>query len=602
MKATTNYKRTILPLAVIAFLALVLSILSYQYAQSSVAAAGEIASEDIKNNAEIQARDLAIMLGTRLEAVDSNLQLLSTAPSIRSSDDARELIAVAQSSTDYLTKFYMLLDSDGSVLEASGRSENEHIYYLGMGDRDYFTIPQQTLAPYVSDIVRVPESSFGSPIVYISYPVIDARQIDPTTGRSPFLGVAAAAIDTDISRQLTERTTTATSTNYVNLVDRDGTILYSNTESLVGINIMQEGETLWPVPDFEKASLANMVTTASSGKSVVGEFTVDGTRSTIFSEPVISGSRHLWTVYVTAPHNLSNDIIDLFNQQSFFSALSLMIITSVTVGIGIVIISWNKQLARVVDDRTAELRSTNSSLTEANALLSSFNEQLSANEKLQKEFINVASHEIKTPAQAILFHSELLKHSPQNPESLQAVVRNAERLQRLTNNILDVTRIESQTLRLSKEQFNLADVVLEVVKEYDDIIRNNVHASVPETRLECESDDVIVNADKARITQVLTNLLANAVAFAKGGKVTVSCSRTENDALVQVKDDGIGIDPEIIPRLFTKFATKSDKGTGLGLFVSKSIIDAHGGRIWAANNEVERGATFAFTIPAAQVD
>jgi signal transduction histidine kinase len=387
----------------------------------------------------------------------------------------------------------------------------------------------------------------------------------------------------------------------VEILDNDGTILYSKTESLVGRNILTDG---FPrhVADAERASLEDFVATAVQGNSLSREFVIDGKVTTIVSEPVIVNGHHLWTMYVMAPHTLSSDISNLFQEQSFFSSLSLAVIASVTVGIGLVIVSWNKRLTRTVDERTAELRKANESLAESNRQLTTLNEQLASNEKLQQEFINIASHEMKTPAQAILFHSGLLKRQPDdNIESVNAILRNAERLQRLTNNILDVTRIESQNLKLNMELLNLKDIVTEIAKEYEDLLRSRNGSSAGKVRIICTADDVIVNVDGSRITQVLSNLLANAVEFTKEGEIYVSCEWKDGQAHVRVKDSGSGIDPGIAPRLFTKFATKSDKGTGLGLFVSKNIIEAHGGRIWAENNK-DKGATFAFILPVPAVD
>jgi signal transduction histidine kinase len=185
-------------------------------------------------------------------------------------------------------------------------------------------------------------------------------------------------------------------------------------------------------------------------------------------------------------------------------------------------------------------------------------------------------------------------------ESVNAILRNAERLQRLTNNILDVTRIESQNLKLNMELLNLKDIVTEIVKEYGDLLRNR-NGGAGKVRITCMADDVIVNVDGSRITQVLSNLLANAIEFTKEGEIYVSCEWKDGQAYVMVRDSGSGIDPGIAPRLFTKFATKSDKGTGLGLFVSKNIVEAHGGKIWAENNK-DSGATFAFMLPVPAID
>lgn len=600
MKAfQADYKRTIVPLAVIGLLALVLSVASYQYSKASVATVSEIASEDIRNNAEIQAKDFAIMFRTRLEAVDSNLQILSTSPAIRNQEEPKILLDVAQTSTEYLTRFYVLLDQDGSVVSTSGDATN-YFYYLDASNGDYFTIPQQTQAPYVSRLINVQDSPASGAVMYISYPIIDPRPAETIEGRSSFKGVVAAAVGLDISGLILERSVPHTRINSVEILDNDGTVLYSKTESFVGKNILSD-ELPLQVAEAERPSLREFISAAVQGIPLTVDITADGKLITMVAEPVIVNGHHLWTVYVTAPHTLSSDISDLFNEQSFFSSLSFGVIASVTVGIGLVIVSWNKRLAKTVDERTTELRKANESLAESNSQLMALNEKLATNDKLQQEFINIASHEMKTPTQAILFHSVLLKNDPHdNAESVNAILRNAERLQRLTNNILDVTRIESQNLKLNIEQLNLKDIVMEIVKEYEDLLRNR-DGDGRKVRISCKADDAIVKADRGRITQVLSNLLANAVEFTKEGEINVTCEWKEGQAMVRVRDSGPGIDPEIMPRLFQKFATKSDKGTGLGLFVSKNIIEAHGGTIWAEDNR-DVGATFAFTLPTVIID
>jgi len=234
-------------------------------------------------------------------------------------------------------------------------------------------------------------------------------------------------------------------------------------------------------------------------------------------------------------------------------------------------------------------------------------EQLKNHDKMQKEFINIASHEIKTSTQAILGYSDLLQRHPEKKEQMiQAISRNAIRLQRLTSDILDVTRIEGNTLNLNKEQFNLNDLITSIVEDYrSQIEKENGNAKLLYSKAK-ENDFLIVEADRGRITQAISNLLSNAIKFtlSEDGIVSVIAKEEKNNnntnqkVVVSVKDNGEGIHPEIFPRLFMKFATKSSKGTGLGLFITKSIIEAHGGTIWAENIlDGERGATFTFSLP-----
>ncbi len=202
---------------------------------------------------------------------------------------------------------------------------------------------------------------------------------------------------------------------------------------------------------------------------------------------------------------------------------------------------------------------------------------------------------------------------------LQTILRNANRLHQLTEDILDVTRIESNTLTLRKERFNLNDVILNVVEDY----RKQIANSKVKVIHELANSTIIVEASRRRLTQVISNLLDNAIKFTKEGIVTITTTKRrkkdvdrdcaaaaeeeEEEVVIAVKDTGTGIDSELMPRLFTKFATKSYQGTGLGLFISKSIVEAHGGKMWAENNSnseygsdfsrQHRGATFYFTLP-----
>ena len=224
-------------------------------------------------------------------------------------------------------------------------------------------------------------------------------------------------------------------------------------------------------------------------------------------------------------------------------------------------------------------------------------DRLKEHDKLQREFINIASHEMKTPTQAILGFSELLELYPEkNPEIIASLKRNAIRLQRLTNDILEVSRIESQTLKLHTEKVNLNEKIQDVIVD----LRSQIHNPAKLKIVFAETNPPIyVEADKTRLYQVIANLLSNAIKFTEEGTISVMAKVKGNndEVIINIKDNGTGIHPEILPRLFTKFSSKSDIGTGLGLYISKNIVDAHGGRMWAENNPDGRGAMFTFTLP-----
>ena len=202
-------------------------------------------------------------------------------------------------------------------------------------------------------------------------------------------------------------------------------------------------------------------------------------------------------------------------------------------------------------------------------------EEVRISEKIQKDFINIAPHELRTPIQPILGLSEILSNmikDPQQLELLQVVNRNAKRLQRLTEDILDVTRIESQSLIIKKERFNIIEVIQNAVADST----KAVGSRKLKVKLLGSEDAIFVEADKGRITQVIANILNNAIRFTqdKGGEIRVNTEKKEDisEVLVEVKDTGEGIDSEVLPRLFSKFATKSIGGSGLGLYIPKVLL------------------------------
>ena len=230
-------------------------------------------------------------------------------------------------------------------------------------------------------------------------------------------------------------------------------------------------------------------------------------------------------------------------------------------------------------------------------------EELKSNEKMQKEFINTAAHELRTPVQPILGMAELIELSFEggkvkteiSKDDIEIILRNAKRLERLSSDVLETARIESQSLRLNKERFSLKEVISGLVMDAENqVVDRDITIRYNPKK------DIMVYADKGRISEVISNILDNAIKFTHEGNITTSAEVNNNEVIVMIRDEGTGIDDEISSRLFTKFATKSEKGTGLGLYISKSIVEAHGGKIWAKNNEGDKGATFGFSLPLNQ--
>jgi signal transduction histidine kinase len=249
-------------------------------------------------------------------------------------------------------------------------------------------------------------------------------------------------------------------------------------------------------------------------------------------------------------------------------------------------------------------------------------EHLKVHDKMQKEFINIAAHELRTPIQPILGLAEVLSSKrgriEQYNELIDAIIRNAKRLQRLTEDILDVTKIESNSLTLNKQQFNLNEIITSAIN--DIIVKKDFNSENVKilyepnnNKQDNNNNNIFVQADRSRLTQVISNLLSNAVKFTI--RVTTQIKEEEQEqeqdyqyddrggssinkvVVISIKDTGTGISPEMFPRLFSKFASNSFEGTGLGLFIAKSIVEAHGGKIWAENNADGKGARFTMSLP-----
>jgi signal transduction histidine kinase len=267
---------------------------------------------------------------------------------------------------------------------------------------------------------------------------------------------------------------------------------------------------------------------------------------------------------------------------------------------------------------TIDTSCTDEPLGESLNHLKEVNKKLITKYNNQREFVSLAAHELRSPILPILGTLELIEYEFEESdkkeitlkkEHFERLVRNTKRLERLASEILDVTKIDDQSLRLNKTYFNLKEIVTDIVQDH----RRQLEKSNMSTKLSYEfkmeeeeeiptiSTGIFINADKIRINQVLDNLLTNAIKFTKEGIVSISIMKKKGKnhtdrIIVSVRDTGAGIHPEILPRLFSRFITGSEIGTGLGLFISKNIVEAHGGSIGGENNTDGKGATFVFSL------
>jgi signal transduction histidine kinase len=237
-------------------------------------------------------------------------------------------------------------------------------------------------------------------------------------------------------------------------------------------------------------------------------------------------------------------------------------------------------------------------------LLQTIEKLKTENSKLQL-FINIAAHELRTPIMPIVGYSEILQEDIGDRKEIRGIIYNAKRLDQLAGNILEGAKIENQTLQLDYGQFNLKDILTDIIDDYNNLLTIKESKDV---KLRYEPKDILIVADKVRVGRVISNLLNNAIKFTSKGEITISVIELKDnnndddddgngEIQVNIKDTGTGLSPAILPKLFSKFVSTDSGGTGLGLFVSRNIVEAHGGKIQAQNNDDGIGAMFSFTIP-----
>ena len=583
-----------------------LSFLSYHYSGITADQISSVASNDIRSNAIIETDGLSRTLIHIIDPISTNLEVLSNMANESNKEWTKLLIDKVQNSTKNLTEGYYWINEKGRIVAISNVNSSLIRSYssINLSNREYFVIPKQTMSKYYSSAI---ESIDKVPRLYISFPIIEKSN---DTFKSIFKGVVLSSIKIHELGSFLQSELTPQVASNVGLMDKNGTIIYTRNPILIGKNY-QDSKFQSLIPKEIKGPYNAILERSLKGTSGADDLLLmGGNKTTISYQPVYIGGKYLWTLFVSSPHQLATEVGVLINNQKNFSTLMVLIIGAVALGIAFLILSWNKQLESAVNSRTAELKQANDSLKENNKLLELANKKLSIHDKMQKEFINIAAHELRTPIMPILGDAIYLekqfesgkKDVTVDKEQVSSIIRNAKRLKRLASDILDITKIESQSLKLNKENFNIKDVIISSIIDIKAQITSSNPDQLNNLHILYQPKDVFVFADKNRITQVMFNLLSNSLKFTEYGTITIE-THLEKDivknleyVIVNITDSGQGIDPEILPRLFTKFVSKSFEGTGLGLFISKSIIHSHNGEIWAYNNP-DNGATFCFKIP-----
>ena len=541
-----------------------------------------------------------------MDSISNNLQGLSNSISLLDieKDNVQKLFDSAQASTRDLTNGYYMFDMNGEVISGtSNKSIMTNYNGINTNSSDILLSPKARNTTYYSSIIDV-NNKF--PQLFISYPVIKDNvtfsNITTQSNMSNFEGIVYTTIDLSKLGEFLQKELSPEFASNVGLIDKNGVILYSKNTNVVGKNYLTpEFQDL--IPPGIKNIYNNVLAASLAGGSGLRDISFNDNMTTIAYQPITLDGEFLWSLYISTPHSLASNVGYLINQQKNFSTMVIIVVGSMAFGIAFLILSWNKRLEGAVESRTVQLKKTNESLIESNSLLGSANKQLEIHDNMQKEFINVAAHELRTPIMPILGEAELIENdisdnefASVSKEQISSIIRNAKRLDRLAADILDVTNIEGKSLKLNKSTIDIDEILSELVREYSRRIEND-HAKNKKLSIFYEPIHVRIFADRYRITQVISNIINNAIKFTEQGTITIEGIVNSSELTVRITDTGKGIDNEIINRLFDKFVSRSEQGTGLGLFISKNIIESHGGKIIGFNNENGVGATFVFTLP-----
>jgi len=613
-------------------LAVILGILFYFTYAEIERSAKDVALGEIQNVSMTQTHDSGKIIENALMDIVTNLKTLVNSPTIQQSQDIKDMVLLmnaGQSSTHHITDYYRIIDKNGKIIAASNIPDNHQQYNKSIdqdfSNRSYFTIAKETNKLYISNLIdsinKVPRFSISIPILIndVSKNKVINRTfsfdntnnefipINNTTDKTIFNGIIEASVRIDKLEKLLELSMLSSQQNEITLLDRNKMIMFSAKKDLIGKNFFSDPAQsllLKSLPLKELENINKFVNDALNGKSDIYNLNSTSQTSTFFSRPISLEGDQFMTLLINKPYNLDAEVIYFLNLQRNFSIIAILIIVFVSSILGYFLFTWNKRLQTKVTNQTIKLNQNIEQLREANT-------QLKVHDKLQKEFINITAHELRTPIQSIMGYAEMLKSFPEKTSIyVQPIERNAQRLYKLIQDILDITKIESGNLALTKTQFDLQEKINNVIKDLttakkiDGINQKIQFVFHP-------NDSVKVFADKERIYQVISNLIRNAVKFTSGdeAKIEIILEKIKKDKKelisVKIRDNGTGIDPEILPRLFSKFTTKSEfGGTGLGLYISKKIIEAHDGTIRGYNNNnnnnpdgEKKGATFEFILP-----
>lgn len=567
-----------------------------------------VTEENVKNNLiseqidrqEIASKSLSQHIGSDLTLVTAVLDGLANSIYMQDGsldpNKTNSIIIEKYNSIDDIIDRIFILDKDDVVTTDLSHQGTNLDVGSSFSQREWVEEARNNLKPVFSKGFE----GQGIYSIFIAVPMINREN-------NQYLGLIGASIPTEkfFSRYGNVHDINS---QFLVVYDKSGTILTVGADkSLVGKNFFSKTVQSFII---QNNILNNLTRNLLAGKPNFGVYDYGKTERINTGQPVLIQDTPTYFIQVVTPTKeiFAKTADTLFTERLKSYSLLTAVFASVAI-LTIFLLKWSNTLEKEVIKRTHELNRSNvklaimsQELKNSNFSLQKAISQLRQNDKLQKEFINMAAHELRTPIQPILGLTDVLLDKASDPHQsqlLEVIMRNARRLQRLSGDILDVSKIESSSLKLSKTPMELNEVIQTVINDFENgsKLERNKNVKI----FFQPKDSIIVYVDKDRIFQVLSNLLNNALKFTKHGTVMININpddRENNKAVkVTIQDTGVGITQELMPNLFSKFVTSSYNGTGLGLFISKGIIEAHGGRIWAENNSNGVGASFSFSLP-----
>jgi SSS family transporter len=575
-------KNLIIPLVLAAIIAVavVASVPLYTSQVQRDQYVAELSARELEDKLQTQSHIVSQITGLQIEHIVDTTEILTKTEVVQSHSysEIGSLLQATQERTSHITSSYLFFDRDATIVSTSSSGTSS----ISEGERvvqhPAFLGAKSTMLPYISSVL---EGSKGQGVVYVSSPIINSE-----TGE--FEGTIAASISGEALARNVQSMTGLEETRMI-FSSPDGRLLYStdglqvqeDTTAAVNLDTYNVGSEEYPIPSNEEGSTSIQANVLDMPSLLASN---GGKGASFAYSPVQINDEVIMLTILLGSEDEDNTLAMAVARDRSNTLTFIYGILAVMGGFAVVVIMLNRRLSKLVNIRTEELEKANT--------------ELKHKDRLKDEFISIASHELRTPVQPILGFATLAKRGKiEQARAWRGVLQHAHRLQHLANEILDVSRIESGSLTYAMEKVRINDLVLDVMSSAKPNLSKDVLMEIKLDR------NVEIVADRSRITQVLTNVLDNAIKFTRRGTITVESFVFEERGKTEIRisDTGGGIPADVVPYLFEKFVTKSvqdgnQHGAGLGLFISRAIVMAHKGEIFANNNS-EGGATFTIVLP-----